>query len=88
MRFYSREKKLVISQLHLLLTKEDAKRLHEELKTLMVIPNDYAAIVEGEGLNGELNKELKIRIYNKENIETFDEPIKDIILKGPGNTKY
>lgn len=87
MRFYSREKNLVISQLHLFLTKEDAKRLYDELKTLIVIPNDYTAVVEGEGLNGELNKELQIRIYNEENIENFDKTIKDIILKGPGNPK-
>ncbi len=82
MRIYNREQNKPIKTLGLLLPLDEAKVLIEELKLLVREPEKYVIIFKGKDKNGNLTKEITIRVYSKETIDKFDLISKELIKTG------
>lgn len=81
MRIIDKETDESIEEVYLFFTQKEGLELSHEFKKLLESPDKYILNVKGEDLNGEMTKEINIRIYNEKNINTFDQRIKKLILE-------
>lgn len=81
MRIIDKETDESIKEVYLFFTQKEGLELSHEFKKLLESPDEYILNVKGEDLNGEMTKEINIRIYNEKNINTFDQRIKKLILE-------
>lgn len=82
MRICDKGQNKPIKAMGLFLPLDEAKALAEELKILVREPEKYVISFKGKDKNGNLTKEITIRIYSKETIDKFDEVSKELIITG------
>jgi len=81
MRIFDRSLNKSINSILIFLPLEEATQLVDSLKLLKDNPNESVNFY-GKDCNGNLTKKISIRIYNKENLATFEEKIIKLIETG------
>jgi hypothetical protein len=82
MRIYNRQNNKALQVLLLFFPLDEAKVLAKELERLISEPNNYIINFKGKDKDGNLTKELLIRIYNKDSVDKFDEKVRELIIEG------
>ncbi|MFI5145120.1 MAG: hypothetical protein ACHQJ4_05940 [Ignavibacteria bacterium] len=82
MRIYHRQSNKAIQCPVIYFALDEARALINELNDLLHNPQKNEIRFKGKDKDGNLTKELTIRIYSKDTVETFEEPIKTLIKTG------
>jgi len=81
MRIYNKNLNTSINSILFYLTIEEAKQFLDSLKILKDNPNESVNF-SGTDCNGKMSKSISVRIYSKENLNTFEEKIINLIQTG------
>ncbi|MBZ0201413.1 MAG: hypothetical protein K8I03_00190 [Ignavibacteria bacterium] len=81
MRIFNRVLNIPINSVLIYLPLDEAKQLLASLEALKDNSNGFINF-NGKDNNGNLTKELTVRIYSKENLDTFEEKIIKLIETG------
>jgi tryptophanyl-tRNA synthetase len=81
MRIYNRSLDISINSILFYLTIEEAKQFLDSLKILKNNPNESVNF-SGTDCNGKMSKSISVKIYSKENLNTLEEKIINLIQTG------
>ncbi|NKB23587.1 MAG: hypothetical protein GKR87_04255 [Kiritimatiellae bacterium] len=77
MHIYDPDNEKVIDNVTLYLTPAEAKEIYDDLKRVMDKPRGNHAHIS----SADLQREITICIYREEDLDTFDEKSKEILLE-------
>ena len=79
MRIYNRNNDEVLNFIALFFTKEEVNQLDLGFEKLLSEPDTYTLTLKGQGVEGDLTKELILKIYTDKNKSIFDNRIQKLI---------